>query len=174
MHFVPYSGRENYLSVVNYLIKSSNGKSIELPVGKHKYNFSCTLSSHLPSSIETSIGFIRYSLEVCIDVPLGFKKEFKMPFTVIKQEDMNALPLALKMPLEIETYKRFYSMKCISKPLKFKVKIPYSGFVPGEVVNVIVDVKNDSNNDVRKFKISFLKIIKYTRYLVYKFYGIIV
>ncbi|CAO1409930.1 unnamed protein product [Diamesa serratosioi] len=163
LHVVPFSGRENYLSVVNYLVGSSDGiKNIELPVGIHKFSFSCSLSSHLPSSIETTKGFIRYSLEVSIDVPLGFKKEFKFPFTVIKPEDMNALPSALKKPLEVEVYKRFCSWKCISNPLKFIVKIPYSGFVPGEAVNVIVDVKNDSNNDVRKFKISLLKTIKYT------------
>ena len=145
------------------MLGSSNGTNIELPAGKHKYSFSCSLSSNLPSSIETKKGFIRYSLEVSIDVPLGFKKELKMPITVIKQEDMNALPSALKMPLQIEAYKQFCSLKCISKPLKFTVEIPHSGFVPGEALNVLVDVINKSNNDVRRFKISLVKIIKYTR-----------
>lgn len=145
------------------MLGSSNGTNVELPAGKHKYNFSIALPSQLPSSIETKKGFIRYSLEVSIDVPLGYKKELKLPFTVIKQEDMNVLPSALKIPLQIEAYKRFCSMKCTSKPLKFIVKIPYSGFVPGEAVNVHVDVINESKNDVRKFKISLLKIIKYTR-----------
>lgn len=145
------------------MLGSSNGTNVELPAGNHKYKFSVALPSQLPSSIETKKGFIRYSLEVSIDVPLGYKKELKVPFTVIKQEDMNALSSALKMPLQIEAYKRFCSMKCTSKPLKFIVKIPYSGFVPGEAVNVLVDVINESNNDVRKLKISLLKIIKYTR-----------
>ncbi|CAO1394873.1 unnamed protein product [Diamesa hyperborea] len=162
LHVVPYCGRENYLSVVNYLLGSPNGTNIELPAGKHKYKFSCPLASHLPSSIETKQGFIRYSLEVSIDVPLGFKKELKIPFTVIKQDDMNSLPSTLKMPFQIEAYKIFWSLKCKSKPLKFKVGIPYSGFVPGEALNLLVDVINNSNNDVQKFKISLLKVIKYT------------
>lgn len=145
------------------MLGSPNGTNIELPAGKHKYNFSCPLASHLPSSIETKQGFIQYSLEVSIDVPLGFKKQLKFPFTVIKQENMNSLPSTLKMPFEIEAYKIFWSLKCKSKPLKFIVGIPYSGFVPGEALNLLVDVRNNSNNDVQKFKISLLKIIKYTR-----------
>lgn len=151
------------MSVVNYLVGSSNGTNIELPAGKHKYSFSCPLSSDLPSSIETKKGFIRYSLEVSIDVPLGFKKELKLPFTVIKQDNMNALPSTLKMPFQIEANKILWSLNCTSKPLKFIVKIPYSVFVPGEAINVLVDVINNSKNDVQKFKISLLKIIKYTR-----------
>lgn len=102
-------------------------------------------------------------MEVSIDVPLGFKKELKLPFTVIKQDNMNALPSTLKMPFQIETYKTLWSFRCMSKPLKFIVKIPYSGFVPGEAINVIVDVINKSSNDVQKFKIYLIKTIKYTR-----------
>lgn len=148
---------------MNYLLGSPNGTNIELPTGKHKYNFSCPLPSHLPSSIETKKGFIRYSLGVCIDVALGFKKELQFPFTVIKQDNMNSLASTLKMPYQIEAYKTFWSLKCKSKPLKFIVGIPYSGFVPGEALHVLVDVVNNSNNDVQKFIICLFKIIKYTR-----------
>lgn len=46
----------------------------------------------LPSSVEGSIGYIRYTACVVVDVPMWRNREFELQFTVIRPIDLNAYP----------------------------------------------------------------------------------
>lgn len=48
-----------------------------------------------------------------------------------------------------------------TKPLHLSASIPQSGYVPGQQVNVSVEVRNDSRFDIIDVVVSLLKIVKY-------------
>ena len=39
---------------------------------------------------------------------------------------------------------------CSSRPLSLSIKIPHSGYCPGQVVPITVDARNESNVEVSK------------------------
>lgn len=97
-----------------------------------------------------------------LDRPWKFDLSFKLPFTVIKHEDLNALSSALKVPFKTEVSKSFYCCCFKSKPLLMKVSLPFSGYVPGQSVQVSVELNNQSNVDVEGVKLALEKTITYT------------
>ncbi|CAO1405614.1 unnamed protein product [Diamesa tonsa] len=159
---VTYSGREDYLSTTTYLFGSDSGNPIELAAGIHTYSFACALPQKLPSSFEAKNGYVRYIVRTTLDRPWKFDLSFKLPFTVIKHEDLNALSPALKVPSKTEVSKAFYCCCFKSKPLLMKVSLPFSGYVPGQSVNVVVELNNQSNVDVEGIKLALEKTITYT------------
>ena len=97
-----------------------------------------------------------------LDRPWKFDLSFKLPFTVIKHEDLNALSPALKNPCKTEISRAFYCCCFKSKPLLMKVSVPFTGYVPGQSVQVVVELNNQSNVDVEGIKLALEKTITYT------------
>lgn len=60
--------------------------------GTYNYAFQCLLPRHLPTSVEGREGYIRYTICVGLDIPMGFDKTFEVPFTVIRAINLNAIP----------------------------------------------------------------------------------
>lgn len=159
---VTYSGREDYLSTTTYLFGSDSGNPIELAAGLHTYSFACALPQKLPSSFEAKNGYVRYIVRSTLDRPWKFDLAFKLPFTVIKHEDLNMLSPALKTPSKTQVSKSFYCCCFKSKPLLMKVSLPFSGYVPGQSVVVVIELNNQSNVDVEGVKLALEKTITYT------------
>lgn len=159
---VTYSGREDYLNTTTYLFGSDSGNPIELAAGIHTYSFACALPQKLPSSFEAKNGYVRYIVRSTLDRPWKFDLSFKLPFTVIKHEDLNALSPALKVPFQTQVSKSFYCCCIKSKPLLMKVTVPFSGYVPGQSVDVVIEIKNKSDVDVDGVKLALQKTITYT------------
>lgn len=65
---------------------------IQLKPGIYNYTFQCMMPSDLPSSVEGSIGYIRYTACVVVDVPMWRNKEFELQFSVIRAIDLNEYP----------------------------------------------------------------------------------
>lgn len=65
---------------------------VHLKPGTYNYEFQCMMPSDLPSSVEGSIGHIRYTACVVIDIPWWRSKEYELQFTVIKTIDLNDYP----------------------------------------------------------------------------------
>lgn len=61
--------------------------------GTHKFEFQCVIPFDLPSSVEGSIGHIRYTASVIVDIPMWQSKEFHEQFAVIKTIDLNDYPM---------------------------------------------------------------------------------
>ena len=89
---ITYKGREDYLNQVTYLLGTESGPTLDLAAGITTYSFACMLPESLPSSFEGKYGHIRYSCKAVLDRPLKTDKEFRLPFSVIKSEDLNAVP----------------------------------------------------------------------------------
>lgn len=148
-----YSGREDYLNQVTYLFGSQGGKTLELSAGVTSYSFACALPESVPSSFDGKYGNIRYICKAIIDRPSKPDKEYQLPFIVIKNENLNLIP-ELSQPYSCEIVRHFYFCCIRSKPIFISVKIPISGYIPGQKIDVTVVVNNQSNTNIEGIKVS--------------------
>jgi hypothetical protein len=159
---VTYAGREDYLNQTTYLFGSQSGQNaIEMPPGITTYSFACVLPSQLPSSVEGKYGNIRYSCKAVLDRPWKTDKEFRLSFSVIKTEDLNLLSPTLYIPHKSEIVRHFYCCCFKSKPFYMSTSIPFSGFVPGQNIEVTVTMNNQSNIDVEGTKLTLERNTQY-------------
>ncbi|KAG6444951.1 arrestin domain-containing protein 17 [Manduca sexta] len=155
-----HSGNEEYFQISYYLLGSNSGNEIEIPEGKHTYNFTFTLPPVLPSSFEGEHGYIRYTVKVTLDRPWKFDQETKMAFTVINALDLNLNP-NYKEPIHIQLEKTFCCFCCASPPLSVDVQAPVSGYCPGQVIPLTIDIENKSNVQLHLVKIFLRKVVTY-------------
>lgn len=70
--------------------------------------------------------------------------------------------MPIQSPLDLERSHGFNYMGCIwciqSKPLMVTVHMQARGFTPGEKIEVILDVNNQSSQDVAYFSIGLFKV----------------
>jgi Arrestin (or S-antigen), N-terminal domain/Arrestin (or S-antigen), C-terminal domain len=160
-HTVHYKGEEVYLNQRTYLFGHPGADAVEVQQGTHRYDFACQLPPMLPASFEASLGHIRYKVKAVLDIPWGFDKEFNLQLTIIRHDDLNLNP-ALKMPSYSERIQSFgCCLFCNSAPVMMSVVLPYSGFVPGQVVPVTITYKNRSTTDINSTRLS---LIRHTRF----------
>ncbi|XP_028167471.1 arrestin domain-containing protein 2 [Ostrinia furnacalis] len=155
-----HSGSEEYFQISYYLLGSNTGNEIEIPSGKQVYSFTCTLPPVLPSSFEGEHGYVRYTVKVTLDRPWKFDQETKMAFTVINALDLNLNP-SYREPIRIQIEKTFCCFCCASPPLSVDVQAPVSGYCPGQVIPIQVDVENKSNVQLHLVKIFLRKVVTY-------------
>lgn len=155
-----YSGEKDYLNVKTILQGSEGSDPVIIQSGVHRFEFECSLPYHLPESLETAHGYIRYTVEVLFDVPWKLDKKFKLPFRVRRRDDLNSEP-QLKIPIHDEKIKTFYCLWCESKPLIMTVTLPFSGFTPCQTMRVTVNYLNKSSVDVVRTKIALKRLIRY-------------
>ena len=62
--------------------------------GEHVFPFEFALPSNLPSSYESHLGSVRYTIKGIIDRPWKFDHEVKSAFTVVSMYDLNTDPRA--------------------------------------------------------------------------------
>lgn len=68
--------------------------------GTYSYRFQCVIPPNMPTSVEGSVGHIRYSACLTIDIPMFQSKEFQQTFYVLKTIDLNNYPmLRVSFPL---------------------------------------------------------------------------
>ncbi|KAJ2949368.1 hypothetical protein O0L34_g15281 [Tuta absoluta] len=154
------SGHEEYFQIQYYILGSSSGNEIEIPAGKHTYNFTCNLPPVLPSSFEGQHGYVRYTIKVTLDRPWKFDQETKMAFTVINALDLNLNP-SYKEPIHMQMEKTFCCFCCASAPLSVDVRAPVSGYCPGQSIPITVDVENKSNVQLHLVKAMLRKVVTY-------------
>ncbi|XP_053611866.1 arrestin domain-containing protein 3 [Plodia interpunctella] len=155
-----HTGHEEYFQVSYYILGSSSGNEIEIPAGKQVYNFTCTLPPVLPSSFEGEFGYVRYTVKVTLDRPWKFNQDTKMAFTVINALDLNLNP-SYREPIHIQMEKTFCCFCCASPPLSVDVLAPVSGYCPGQVIPITVDIENKSNVQVHLVKVFLRKVVTY-------------
>lgn len=161
-HTVTYAGREDYLNQTTYLFGSQTGNdSIEMQAGVTSYSFACMLPLQLPSSFEGKHGNIRYNCKAVLDRPWKTDKEYRLSFTVIKTEDLNLISSSLFIPSKTEIVRNFYCCCFKSKPFYMSASIPFSGYVPGQKIEVTIKMNNQSNVDVEGTKVSLERNTQY-------------
>lgn len=140
------TGDENYIYNKYYLVGSSNSE-ITIPAGVVNYPFRFVLPQHIPSSFSGSYGYISYGIKLILDLPWQFDDEEVLYFKVITPLDLNA-DYQLSQPQHVEFHKTFCCMCCASGPLYIIIKIPVSGYIPGQTIPILAECDNASNVDV--------------------------
>lgn len=161
---IHFERRDVYINSKTCLLGCDYSNPIEVPSGTHRYEFSCHLPRLLPPSLCVNRGFIRYNIEVILDGPGNYDKKFKLPFVVIRQDNMIE---ALRQPTESKEIQKFYSFFQQAQPLLMSVKLPQSGYSPGQAIHATINYNNKSYVVVLKTKINLIRSIRYTRYLIY-------
>lgn len=152
-----------------------------MAAGAHTHSFQCLLPSTLPTSVEADDGHIRYSACVVFDEPMKSNAEFTETFTVVKPLDLNTLPI-LRVSWSchfncIFSGQHFHSFQeprvqvassgfypcclcccCETDPLEFTVTMPLGGYTPGQTINLNIDTRNDSNQDVDNYSAQLIKV----------------
>ena len=134
----------------------------KIEAGFHTYSFSCFLPPELPYSVEAAHGSIRYKVDANLDIPWGVDDKMVKEFTICRHDNLNLYP-DLKIPCQGEDMKTFCCLFCESEPLLFEASIPYSGYTPGDTIDVAIKVHNKSNETVPRCQIELLRNIMYTR-----------
>ncbi|XP_055904804.1 arrestin domain-containing protein 17-like isoform X2 [Eupeodes corollae] len=154
-----YSGREDYLASTTYLLGSKDSENVEIQPGIHNFTFACVLPAQCPSSFEGKYGHIRYLVKVVLIRPWKFDQTYSRGFTVLKLMNLNYDSPVLRVPAVQETFKTYFCGPCTSQPIKLKVFLPQTGFVPGQDIIATVTVTNESTLKVIDLKISFVMLV---------------
>lgn len=71
---------------------SLTGEIKVLSIGTHDFNFTSTLPRVLPSSFSGTYGYIKYSANVILRIPLWTDRKFEEPFTILRPVNLNDYP----------------------------------------------------------------------------------
>jgi hypothetical protein len=133
----------------------------QIAAGIYKYNFVVDLPQLLPSTLAGSHGSIEYKVEAVLDIPWRFDKEVKMPFTVMRHDNLNEYP-ELRYPLKQEEVKTFCCLFCQSGPCVITVTIPCGGYAAGQTIPMKIEYANRSNNEIEKTYVRLMRTFSYT------------
>ncbi|XP_078051797.1 arrestin domain-containing protein 17-like [Augochlora pura] len=148
-----YSAREQYFSIMGEIHSSSATESkIELKAGCHKYPFEFQLPRNIPTSFEDPHGYVRYTVKAIIERPWKFDHECKIAFTVVSVFDLN---MHRDRCLGIhEDVQKNFSFCCFNQgAMSISIRVPSSGYVPGQRINALVNYIN-SSTEIGIMKIS--------------------
>ncbi|XP_064605367.1 arrestin domain-containing protein 3-like [Liolophura sinensis] len=152
-----YSARESYFSQILVLYGKAPGAGGDNPVhpaGQHMYPFRLQLPYGIPSSFETTVGRVRYTISGVIDKPWKFDHKTKAAFTVINLLDLNREPLALSVP-QGQNSKTLCCLCCKSGPIEAVCRLERMGYVPGEAIVINAEITNGSS---RKMSCSYAEL----------------
>ncbi|XP_055324776.1 arrestin domain-containing protein 17-like [Sitodiplosis mosellana] len=157
-----YIAEELYLNKRIYFVSGGSGDA-RLAAGIHNYSFECDLPTSLPTTMESENGYIRYVARVVFDIPLWPSKIITQPFTVIKPVDLNTVP-TLRYPITFEKTDTITGIDWLcwlyADPMKISVRIPLSGYVPGQTIKVQINVSNQTGQPISGIMV---KLIRRTR-----------
>ncbi|CAL8118052.1 unnamed protein product [Orchesella dallaii] len=155
-----YTADETYFHHEEMLFGEGKGNSV-IPRGKNAYSFQYTLPNDLPSSFVSRIGTVSYLMQASLMLPESRSDAtFIVPFTVNGILDLNVEPGA-NLSVETRKYKSMYCLCCTSGPVGFLFKLARKGFVPGEVLEFIVELSNQSSQRVYGMKVTLMQVVKF-------------
>ncbi|KAJ0174950.1 hypothetical protein K1T71_009091 [Dendrolimus kikuchii] len=154
---VSHDSHEEYFNTKIYLVGATDGEH-HLQPGHYSFPFEWHLPVSCPSSFEGSWGRIRYQAKAVVDRAFKFDQEKKAAIRVIAPIDMNLNPMCSE-PIEMGITNS-YCCWCISSgSSETVVKLPVSGYCPGQVIPLEVYCKNSSNFDIYKIKLTIKREI---------------
>lgn len=154
------TGTESFIDSRVYLFGSEGGPPLRMGIGTYNYEFDYQIPVMIPSSYESARGHIRYNIEAKLDIPGSSDKEYKVPFKVFRNEDLNLFP-SLKRPSQTEYIKTFCWCICRSSPLILTVTLPQGGYVPGETIIINISYNNGSSKKIDRTRVALKKVKTY-------------
>lgn len=147
---VKYDADDEYFENKSTLV--GGGGDSHLEEGEHVYPFSVSLPFQLPSTFNGEFGHVRYVAKVVIDIPWGKDKEQEKTFIVNSPLNLNDEP-SLAEPRKEEKEKFYCCCCCESGPMTLVLCIPYTGYVPGQIIPLTIELDNNSNVAIEEVKI---------------------
>ncbi|XP_043067595.2 arrestin domain-containing protein 3-like [Drosophila bipectinata] len=105
-------------------------------------------------------GKISYVISVVIDREDPFNNLFQYPLTILQNYNLNMSP-ELMTPLVHEDMKHFCCWFCRSAPVLYTFIIPYGGYAPGQKIQYIMKINNQSTYDVYGFEVNLRQKTKF-------------
>jgi len=138
---------------------------LTLPSGTFTYPFNFPLPANLPSSFNSSIGRITYSITARIKRP-WYKFDIKDTkiISVIGLLDLNypGLPIVNGISMYngffLEKSKTICCLCCSSGPVKMEITLPKIIYVPGEDLKFTVEMANYSSRNVSETLCSLFQV----------------
>lgn len=153
---------EQYFNLTYYLFTNTTGDGeVRMPAGFHKYPFNFSLPYNIPCSLEHLNGHIRYTTKAIIDRPWRFNHECKIAFTVVASYDLNAHSQQC-LGVDDEKSEKFYNLCCCNiGTINARIKIPTTGFVPGQSIDTTINLNNISTINVRKICVKLERSLEF-------------
>ena len=163
-----YFSQEHYLDLYKILIEKDSNKDCYLNSGQTKLPFQFLLPFDLPSSLTHKNAEIKYTLEATIKRPWAIRdQKVKMIINISSSLDMNIFP-ALKEPVMVKNTNS-------SQPIDISISMPKRGFIPGELLNLIVFIENKSKLNISSVAFFLTQVITcYSQAGSHSFWNIIV
>lgn len=151
-------GRESYIKECFNLRGEFENNQIVISAGEHKFDIAYLLSPHLPTSFKCKNGAIKYKIVIIVERSWKKNSKFEFPFTVISPLNLNDNGGFSRNPMKEELTKSF-KLDFNSEPLYISASIPFCGYVPGQTIDIKIQVNNQSKTHVKEVKVSLKKIV---------------
>ncbi|PZC77298.1 hypothetical protein B5X24_HaOG203532 [Helicoverpa armigera] len=150
---VKYVGREEYFNFNQELAGGGGAGVSHLPAHGQSFPFKFQIPFEAPSSFKGERGEVVYSMTanlVFADPSLQNESVTKH-FTVVAPFDLNMGSPKIRQPIDIE-FEEVYGCDCFCSPdpMTIRVRLPISGYCPGQVIPVAVEVDNESSVEITK------------------------
>lgn len=152
------SGKEDHLKLNNFVYGGKDSVENIINPGTYSYDFQCLLELTLPPSFKSSFGNIKYQLVTTVHRLRKADDIFKNEFTIKRDLDLNLEPSDVRSIVQDEKIKSFCCWCCSSQNLKICSEVSRTGFVPGETIDVKVNIVNGSDVLVDRVNTTFRKV----------------
>ncbi|CAP22243.1 Protein CBR-ARRD-2 [Caenorhabditis briggsae] len=134
---------------------AETGDSV-IPSGTHKFRFSFCLPSDAPPSFCGYYGSTTYSIYVKLDRVWKWNMETQKTFKVVPKMCTAAMAPDMMVPTKFVMYKNSGS---IFKDGVFSIKLNFQkrSFMPGESVEVIVTMENNSSKPIKSMQFELIR-----------------
>lgn len=147
-----YQSHEVYFNEVQTL--AGGYGTAELPRTYQSFPFRFQIPFTSPSSFKGERGSVTYSITATMVYPDMTKEEIKKEFDVVAPLDLNTGNPSIKEPTELVFSDEVMSCcVCIwsSHSVTINIKLPVTGYCPGQVIPALVEVENLSGVEILKF-----------------------
>lgn len=176
------------ISWCEFIITDNDAPKITLLRGTYCYPFQFQLPENIPSSFEGEYGHVRYTVKATIEKPKRFTHVTKTAFSVIGSLDLNTIPqidvsfffqnkmakylselmkwlfyritwFRLQAPAGMTLSKNICCLCCTSGPISALLSLPRRGYVPGDIIPVVVEIENLSRRKIASASITLKMVI---------------
>ncbi|KAK6617600.1 hypothetical protein RUM44_005188 [Polyplax serrata] len=153
---------EMYFDDVLPLFETHDKEKTIYDEGIKVLTFHYQLPEKLPASVESTSGFVRYAVHVCVDVDGETIKNTEY-FSIMSKTNVNENPSCNLPGIIWQPEKQciFQSLLCSRNHIRAFVHIPKQGYVPGEYLFVNAEISNFFRQPIEWVKASLIQIIKY-------------
>lgn len=155
-----YQGKEVLLYKKKFLMGQKDADIVPIKMGLTRFKFASQIPFYLPATLRGRHGSISYKVQVIMADYSDTFRAYEKSFKVFRVDDLNS-DAELRVPIKAEVVKNFRRCFFPSGSLSMSVKIPFGGFVPGQMIPVTIFYDNTSSVHVEGTKVLVWRKIIY-------------